>query len=112
MKIAIPTVNGLLCSHFGHCEKFALVDVNEETKEMIETKWLNPPPHEPGTFPLWLAGQGADLIIAGGMGSRAQDLFTAQNISVVIGASQEEPESVVAAFLSGSLVSGDNVCDH
>lgn len=112
MKIAIPTANGVLCSHFGHCEKFALVEVSEETKEIIETKWLNPPPHEPGTFPPWLAEQGADLIIGGGMGSRAQDLFTAQNIAVVIGAPQEAPEAVIIAYLNGTLVAGGNACDH
>ena len=26
MKIAIPTANGRLCQHFGHCETFAIRD--------------------------------------------------------------------------------------
>lgn len=29
MKIAIPTVNKELCSHFGHCEAFAIFTVDE-----------------------------------------------------------------------------------
>lgn len=85
MKIAIPTANGKLCMHFGHCEIFTLVDVDPETKTIAGSVQLDPPPHEPGVLPHWLAGQGADLIIAGGMGMRAQDLFEANNIKVVVG---------------------------
>ena len=29
MKIAIPLAAGRLCMHFGHCEQFALVEVDE-----------------------------------------------------------------------------------
>ena len=36
MKIAIPTANGKLCSHFGHCESFTFVDVDLSKKEIIE----------------------------------------------------------------------------
>ncbi|MBN2686267.1 MAG: hypothetical protein JXR40_13385, partial [Pontiellaceae bacterium] len=58
MKIAIPTANGKLCMHFGHCEVFTLLEVDPENKKVISTKELDPPPHEPGVLPHWLAGQG------------------------------------------------------
>ena len=35
MKIGIPTLEGKLCAHFGHCETFTFVEVNPETKEII-----------------------------------------------------------------------------
>ena len=35
MKIAIPTLDGKLCAHFGHCEIFSFAEVNSETKEII-----------------------------------------------------------------------------
>jgi predicted Fe-Mo cluster-binding NifX family protein len=71
-----------------------------------------PPPHEPGVLPRWLHEMGADVILAGGMGARAQDLFNQNGIKVVTGAPADSPESLVHRFLSNSLVTGENVCDH
>ena len=112
MKIAIPVVDGQLCMHFGHCAHFAMVDVNDSTKEIGTTQLLNPPPHEPGVLPKWLHEQGATVILAGGMGSRAQQLFAQNGIQVVVGCPAEPPEALVASFLSGTLVAGTNSCDH
>ena len=112
MKIAVPTANGQLCMHFGHCEVFTLIDVDVENKTVVSTAELDPPPHEPGVLPHWLAGQGADMVIAGGMGMRAQSLFEEQNIKVVVGAQGGTPESVALAYLDGSLETGANACDH
>lgn len=112
MKIAIPVTDGKLSAHFGHCRAFALIDAETDSKTITATQTLKPPAHEPGVLPRWLAAQGAELIIAGGMGRRAQELFQAQNIGVMVGAPSEAPETIVAAYLDGSLVSGANVCDH
>ena len=112
MKIALPVVNGRLSMHFGHCEQFALVDVDEASKQVVETAYLAPPPHEPGALPRWLHEQGAELIIAGGMGRRAQQLFAEQGIRVAVGAPADAPEDLVAAYLNGSLALGENICDH
>ena len=40
MKIAIPTADGKLCPHFGHCEAFTFAEIDEATKEIktIEQK--------------------------------------------------------------------------
>ena len=112
LRIAVPTAEGRLCSHFGHCEQFALLDVDADNKTILKTTMLVPPPHEPGLLPTWLQEQGADVIIAGGMGSRAQELFLGKGIHVVTGASQEVPAKVVADYLAGVLKTGSNVCDH
>ena len=112
MKIAIPVADGRLCMHFGHCEQFALVEVDEGTKVVGGTTYLTPPPHEPGVLPRWLHDQGANVIIAGGMGQRAQGLFAQNGIQVVVGAPAETPEDVISAYLSGTLKVGQNVCDH
>ncbi len=112
MLIAIPVANGQLCAHFGHCEQFALVEADAATKQITSTKHLTPPPHEPGVLPRWLHEQGANVILAGGMGQRAQQLFTQNGIKVVIGAPVDSPVNLVNAYLAGSLVSGANLCDH
>jgi len=112
MRIAVPIANGKLSMHFGHCEEFALVDVDGSTKQMVKTELVEAPEHQPGLLPRWLAEKGAEVIIAGGMGSRAQDLFAQQGIRVIVGAPADDPGTLVKAYLDGSLQPGENVCDH
>jgi len=112
MKIAIPLAAGRLSAHFGHCEEFAIVEVDEEAKEVVNTSRHGSPPHEPGALPRWLHELGANMIIAGGMGRRAQQLFAQNDIAVVVGAPAESPERLVSAYLDGTLEAGDNLCDH
>jgi len=112
MRIAIPVATGKLATHFGHCEEFALIDVDPDQKTILGTKTIGAPPHQPGLLPGWLAEYGADVIIAGGMGVRAQQLFAQQNIRVVIGAPSLTPESVAQELLQEKLQTGPNPCDH
>ena len=112
MRIAIPLVDGRLSLHFGHCERFALVDVDPAAQQILRREDLAAPPHQPGLLPPWLAERGAEIIIAGGMGQRAQALFAAHGIQVVVGAPAEEPERLVLAYLQGTLEVGENACDH
>lgn len=110
MRIAVPCVDGKLCMHFGHCEKFAIVDVDSEKVTGVET--VTPPPHEPGLLPKWLHEQGVNLVIAGGMGQRAQMIFANNDIETIVGAPSETPENLAVAWLNGTLTSGENACDH
>lgn len=112
MKIAIPTAKGTLSAHFGHCEQFAILEVDSASKTILNAQYLTPPAHEPGVLPRWLHEQGANVIIAGGMGRRAQGLFAGQGILVVVGAPAEPPERLVAKYLAGVLEVGQNICDH
>ncbi len=107
---AIPVADGKLCAHFGHCDQFALVET--EDGKIKGTNMHTPPPHEPGVLPRWLNEMGSDVIIAGGMGARAQGLFEENGIKVIIGAPMDAPEALVNQYLSGNLVTGDNICDH
>jgi len=112
MKYAVPVSNGMLSQHFGHCEYFAIFEVDEKSKDITGKKLVTPPEHQPGVLPEWLAREGVAVVIAGGMGSRAQDLFQQRNIQVIIGSTESDPEKAVSSFLDGKLVVGDNVCDH
>jgi predicted Fe-Mo cluster-binding NifX family protein len=112
MKIAIPLANGKLSMHFGHCERFALIDVDTTEKKVVNREDIDAPPHQPGLLPPWLAERGAKMIIAGGMGQRAQALFVEQGIQVVVGVPAEAPEKLVADYLKGNLLAGENTCDH
>ena len=112
MKIAIPTAEGKLCMHFGHCEKFAIIEVDRKEKKIVSEEFVTPPPHEPGVLPKWLNELGANCIIAGGMGGRAQDLFKKFDISVVTGAQGENPVDIINDYLNDKLVTGPNACEH
>ena len=112
MKIAIPLADGKLAMHFGHCERFALIEVDATREMIVGREDIAAPPHQPGLLPPWLAERGANMIIAGGMGQRAIALFNQQGIEVMVGAPAETPEILVSDYLAGRLKAGDNVCDH
>jgi ATP-binding protein involved in chromosome partitioning len=112
LRVAVPLAEGRLSSHFGHCQQFALFDTDPEARKIIDQTIMDAPPHEPGLLPKWLKEKGADVIIAGGMGSRARDLFQEKGIQVIVGAPADVAPKVVLDYLSGALKTGDNVCDH
>jgi len=112
MRIAIPVTYGQLSAHFGHCEQFALVQVESTSKAVLATDYVAPPAHEPGVLPRWLHEQGVDVIIAGGMGQRAQQLFAQKGIEVIVGARCRTVQQTVTDFLQGTLEASENPCDH
>jgi len=112
MRIAIPLAQGKLSLHFGHCDQFAIFDIDDRLKKVINREDAIPPGHEPGVLPRWLHEENVGVIIAGGMGQRAQQLFTQNGIKVIVGASSEIPEELISAFLEDTLETGDNICDH
>ncbi len=112
MRIAIPIAAGKLSQHFGHCERFALIDVDQETRKIVGKQELESPEHQPGLLPRWLAEKGATMVIAGGMGGSAQKLFSQSGIQVLTGAPSDTSEALVEAFLAGTLRTGGNQCDH
>jgi len=112
MRYAVPVSGGMVATHFGHCEHFALIDVDEGSKAIIKKELIPSPEHQPGLLPEWLAGQGVSVVIASGMGSRAQTLFGQNRIQVIIGAMESDPEKAVLDYLNGVLATGDDICDH
>ena len=87
-----------------------MIEVADNKIKNKET--LIPPPHEPGVLPRWLHEMGTNVIIAGGMGGRALDLFAQNGIKVITGAPASAPEDLVQSYLDNTLEAGDNVCDH
>ena len=109
-KIAIPMENGTICPHFGHCEYFAIVTVqNNQISEIIEKI---PPAHEPGLYPRWIASFGVTDVIAGGMGQKAIDLFNQQNINAFVGSPIKGAKEIIEDFLAGKLSLNANYCNH
>ena len=109
-RIAIPTNNGLMAEHFGHCSHFTILEVEED--KIISESLLQAPPHQPGLLPPWLAKKGVSDIIAGGMGNRAIQLFNQHHVNVFVGAPKLSPKELAEGFLNKSLVFSANLCDH
>lgn len=111
-RVALPLTGGQLASHFGHCEEFLLADLDTASGIVLGTTRLRAPEHEPGLLPRWLKENGAQVVIAGGMGSRAQELFAANGIRVVPGVEPGAPDEIIRMYLAGALAAGANICDH
>lgn len=112
MLIAIPVVEGVLSMHFGHAREYSFFEVDDESKEIKNTYSKTPPAHAPGVLPAWLHEEGANVILAGGMGQRAVMLFQQNGIEVIIGAPSIDPEEAARQYLAGTLQTGQNICDH
>jgi ATP-binding protein involved in chromosome partitioning len=112
MRVVVPVTDGKVAAHFGHCSHFALFDVDETTKRIVKREVIPSPGHQPGFLPAWLAEEGASVVIASGMGSRARTLFEENRIEVVVGVLGDDPERAVLDYIKGELATGDNICDH
>ncbi|NLK69034.1 MAG: dinitrogenase iron-molybdenum cofactor [Clostridiaceae bacterium] len=107
MKIAVATDNNKVTEHFGHCEEFMIFDT--EKNEIINSETIANPGHRPGFLPNFLNDMGVNVIISGGMGGGAIDIFNEKNIEVIVGASGDA-KAAVEAYLNGSLESTGSVC--
>jgi predicted Fe-Mo cluster-binding NifX family protein len=110
VKLALPTSDRVTVDgHFGHTREFVLVDI--EDRSIVGKSFVTPPKHEPGVLPAFLADQGANVIVTGGMGAMAVNLFNQYNVTVYLGAMGSIDE-VVSLYLDGKLVSRGSVCEH
>jgi predicted Fe-Mo cluster-binding NifX family protein len=108
MKIAIARDGTKVSGHFGHCEAYALYSTTDSMISHIGE--LDSPGHEPGKLPPFLASHGVEVIIAGGMGQRAVDLFHQNGIEVILGVSGSVDQAA-QDYLSGVLVpGGGSIC--
>ncbi len=110
MKVVLPVTEGRFSEHFGGAEAFCFFEVDKAKGAILSKTITAAPPHEQGAFPRWLREQGADVILAGGMGPRAAQLFEQFGIEVVAGVAGDDPEAVVTAFLAGTLGPSGELC--
>ena len=110
MRIVIPSADEKLCGHFGHCEYFTFVEINPETKEIISIEKKVPEEGISCQSASWIATQGANIILAGGMGGRPMAIFAQNGVKVITGCPELEIETVVNQFLNDNLATGENSC--
>jgi predicted Fe-Mo cluster-binding NifX family protein len=109
MKVAIATEGNQVSAHFGRCQCYTIFDV--DGNEIKGKSTVDTPGHQPGMLPRFLNDRGVDIVIAGGMGPKAQNLFGALNIQPIIGITGNV-DDVIRDFVNGALEGGESLCDH
>ncbi len=109
MRVAISTDGDMVAPHFGRCEAYTIVDI--EDGESKEATRIPNPGHEPGVLPGYLAERGVNCIVAGGMGPRAEMLFGEKNIQILVGVSGTIADTIESLRL-GALRGGESTCEH
>ncbi len=103
--------NSKVSMHFGRCPYYLFITIGDKEGrkyEVVENPFYSN--HQPGVVPQFIHQNGADVIIAGGMGPRAVDMFLGFGIEVVTGF-VGDAEKVVDAYLSGEI-KGYEPCEH
>ncbi len=97
--------------HFGRCPHFTMVDVDgSEIKKVTVVANPSFENHVPGVVPSFISEQKADVMIAGGMGPKAVNMFNDFGIEVATGVGGKV-ENVLKAYLDGK-VTGTVPCNH
>jgi len=109
MKIAISTNEGFVSMHFGRCPSYTIFEI--EDGNIIKKEEIPNPGHQPGFLPQYLSELGINCIVAGGIGSRAQLLFSQENIEVITGA-QGTIDKVIEQYINNDLETGEDLCSH
>ncbi len=107
MKIAVASEGNNVTQHFGHCQNFNIF--TEENGAIVKKESIPNPGHRPGFLPNYLNDLGVNVIISGGMGGGAIDIFNEKNIETIVGA-QGDAEQAVIQYLNGDLKSTGSVC--
>jgi Mrp family chromosome partitioning ATPase/predicted Fe-Mo cluster-binding NifX family protein len=107
MKIAVASENEMVTEHFGHCINFNIFE--SENGQILKSESIPNPGHKPGFLPNYLNDLGVNVIISGGMGGGAIEIFNEKNLEVIVGASGYA-KSAAEAYLAGALKSTGSVC--
>ena len=107
MKIAVASEKEMVAEHFGYCQSFNIFET--ENNHILKSESIPNPGHKPGFLPNFLNDMGVKVIIAGGMGGSAIDLFNGKDIEVITGA-KGQAKAAAEQYLQGILKSTGSVC--
>lgn len=107
MKIGVATENGFVSEHFGKCEQFTIFET--EDKSIKGKVLLDTSAHGHALLPSFLASNGVETVIAGGMGDGAKQNLESLGIRIIPGASGNVEEAV-HQYLEGTLKVSEGGC--
>lgn len=109
MKIALPSRDGLIDDHFGHCEYFTIISV--DAGKIVEEERLDPPVGcgcKSDVVPT-MAAMGVKVLLAGNMGQGAVIMLNSHGIEVIRGCSGI-PREAVEKWLEGEVKDSGTEC--
>ena len=110
MKIAVTYESGLIFQHFGHTAAFKIYEIEDNEIKATQVVDTNGSGH--GALAGFLANQGVDVLICGGIGGGAQMALANAGIKLYGGVSGNA-DAAVEAFVAGQLMYNPNVqCNH
>lgn len=107
MKVAISTDSGFVSAHFGRCPTYTMLDI--ENGEIVNRKKVSNPGHATGSIPQFMQENSVNVMIAGGMGWRAQEFFRQYGIDVILGVTGKI-DDVIQNIKDGTLEGGESLC--
>ncbi len=113
MKIALPSRNKQIDSHFGHCEYFTVFTISDD-KKIIDEETVSSPEGCgcKSNIAQTLASEGVKLMLAGNMGNGAVRVLNFSGIDVVRGCSGDIRQ-VAESWLAGNIKdSGEGCSSH
>ena len=110
--IAIPTRDGMVDDHFGHCAYYTVVTLDEKN-QVVKQERLDSPEGCGCKSNIASAMQemGITLMLAGNMGEGAYNKLNAHGISVIRGC-HGAIDDVLKAYQQGELKDSLESCDH
>ncbi|MCR5269447.1 MAG: NifB/NifX family molybdenum-iron cluster-binding protein [Prevotella sp.] len=110
--IAIPTCDGMVDDHFGHCAYYSIVTLDEQN-QVVKQERLDSPEGCgcKSNIASVMQEMGITLMLAGNMGMGAYNKLSAHGITVVRGC-HGTIENVLQAYLNGELKDSLEACDH
>jgi len=110
MKIALPSNENKVDSHFGHCEYFIVFTV-DENKSIISEEIIESPPGCgcKSNIAQTLAQMGVKIMLAGNMGEGAVNVLRYHGIQVLRGCSGDV-RTVADKWIEGNLADSGIGC--
>ena len=111
LKIAVPTRDGVVDDHFGHCAYYTVYTV---VNQMVVGSETLPSPQGCGcksNIASVLEQMGVKVMLAGNMGQGAKNVLESHNIAVVRGCSGPVDE-LIKNYLEGKVADSGDGCDH
>jgi predicted Fe-Mo cluster-binding NifX family protein len=109
VKFAISVDGDQVAAHFGRCERYELVDL--EDGQITQRQQMANPGHEPGLLPRLLNEAGVECVVCGGAGPMAVGLLQQAGIQLIVGVSGPL-EDIIGSIASGDLAAGESTCEH
>ena len=97
-KIAIPTREGMIDDHFGHCAYYTVFTLDEQNQVIYQERSV-------------MQEMGIALMLAGNMGMGAYNKLSAHGITVIRGC-HGKVDDVLRAYQNEELQDSLESCDH